>query len=87
MFKSSVTALFALIAVAKDGSEFNGDAYIAQSRTQKSDQIWARIIEDTSTGPTHLIGALTVDQRPVFGTLGDELVCSWNGCRNKTIHA
>jgi len=29
MFKFGVSTLFATLAAAKDGSEFNGDAYIA----------------------------------------------------------
>ena len=28
-----------------------------------------------------------MDQAPVFDTLGDEMPCYWDGCRNKTIHA
>lgn len=28
-----------------------------------------------------------MDQAPVFDTPGDEIECSWTGCRNKTIHA
>ena len=30
---------------------------------------------------------LIVDEHPVMETPGDELVCKWNGCRNKTVHA
>ena len=37
MFKFGVTALFATLAAAKDGKEFNGDAYIAKSAAAKSD--------------------------------------------------
>lgn len=44
-------------------------------------------MEDTKSGSWHLLGALTVDQAPVFDTPGDELECGWTGCRNKTIHA
>lgn len=28
-----------------------------------------------------------MSQKPVFDTVGDELECKWDGCRNKTIHA
>ena len=87
MFKFGVSALFAMIAAAKDGSDFNGESYISLTRAEKSDKIWAKIIEDTSSGSWHLAGALVVSQDPVFDTPGDELACYWNGCRNKTIHA
>ena len=87
MFKFTIVALFAAITAAKDGSEFNGTSYISQSRMQKSDQIWAKVTENTKMGSWHLAGALVVDQAPVFDTPGDELPCYWNGCRNKTIHA
>ena len=54
MFKTSVTALFAVIAAAKDGSEFNGPDYIALSRKDKSDKIWAKIEENPESGSWHL---------------------------------
>jgi len=87
MFKFGLTALFAAIAAAKDGSDFNGDDYISMTRQQKSDKIWGKIIENTDSGSWHLAGALVVAQDPVFDTPGDELECGWTGCRNKTIHA
>ena len=87
MFKTIAAALFAACAAAKDGSEFNGDAYIALSRHEKADKIWAKVTENTSSGKWHLAGVLFVGQNEVFDTPGDELACYWNGCRNKTIHA
>lgn len=87
MFKFGLAALFAAIASAKDGSDFNGDAYIALTRQQKSDKIWGKVTENTDSGSWHLAGALVVSQDPVFDTPGDELECGWTGCRNKTIHA
>ena len=87
MFKFGLSLLFSALVAAKDGSDFNTSEYLASSRTDKSDKIWARVIEDTKSGGWHLTGALIVDQKPVFDTKGDELECYWNGCRNKTIHA
>ena len=87
MFKFGLTLLFSALVAAKDGKDFNSAEYLASSRTAKSDKIWARVIEDTTSGGWHLAGALIVDQNPVFDTKGDELECYWNGCRNKTIHA
>ena len=86
MFKFGVTALFATLAAAKDGKEFNGDAYIAKSAAAKSDQIWAKVTENTESGKSHFAGALIVGQNEVFDTPGDEMECGWTGCRNKTIH-
>jgi hypothetical protein len=87
MFKFAALALLATFVASKNGSEFNDDKYIALSRKEKSDKIWAKVIEDSKPGSWHLAGALVVDQKPVFDTKGDELECYWNGCRNKTIHA
>ena len=87
MLRFGISALCAMLAAAKDGSDFNGDEYIALSRTAKQDKIWARVTENTKSGSWHLQGALIVDQAPVFDTPGDELECGWTGCRNKTIHA
>jgi hypothetical protein len=60
---------------------------LALSRSEKSDKIWQKVNSNSKTGGWHLAGALIVDQAPVFDTVGDELACAWNGCRNKTIHA
>ena len=87
MIKFGASALIAMTAAAKDGSEFNGDAYIAKSASDKSDQIWAKVTANTKSGDWHLAGALIVGQNEVFDTPGDELECGWTGCRNKTIHA
>ena len=87
MLKLTISSLVAAIVAGKDGSEFNGDSYISQTRQVKSDQIWAKIKEDSKSGSWHLAGALVVDENTVFDTKGDELPCYWNGCRNKTIHA
>lgn len=87
MFKFVGAVLFAALAAAKNGSEFNGYDYISLSRKAKSDKIWAKLTENTAGGSWHLEGALMVDQAPVFDTPGDELECYWSGCRNKTIHA
>lgn len=88
MFKKfGLAATFAAFVAAKDGHDFNGDDYIALSRQAKSDKIWGKVTEDTSSGDWHLAGALFVSQKPVFDTPGDELECGWTGCRNKTIHA
>ena len=86
MFKLTIAALAAALAAAKNGSEFNGESYFAQSRSQKADQIWAKVTESQKMGGTHYTGALIVDENEVFDTPGDELACYWNGCRNKTIH-
>ena len=87
MFRFAASALIAAFVAGKDGSDFNGPEYIALSRKAKSDKIWTKVIENSKPGSWHLTGALLVDQKPVFETKGDELECSWNGCRNKTIHA
>ena len=87
MLKLGLSMLFAAIVSAKDGNDFNDAAYLSSSRQAKSDKIWNRVIESSTSGSwTHLAGALLVDQAPVFDTVGDELACYWNGCRNKTIH-
>lgn len=87
MFKSCLISATAALAAAKDGSDFNGSAYTSLSRKEKSDKIWAKVTENTTSGWWHLQGALIVDEDPVFDTPGDELVCGWTGCRNKSIHA
>ena len=92
MFKFGV-ALLSAVVVAKnkagdsDGKTFNGPEYISLSAQEKSDKIWEKVKESDESGDWHLAGALIVDEAPVFDTPGDELECSWNGCRNKTIHA
>jgi len=87
MFKFGLSMLFAAVVAAKDGKDFNDAAYLSSSRQAKSDKIWNKVTESTKSGGWHLAGALIVDQAPVFDTVGDELACYWNGCRNKTIHA
>ena len=86
MFKLTIAALVAALTAAKDGSEFNGTSYIAQTGAQKSDQIWSKVTANTKSGWVYYQGALIVDENAVFDTPGDELACYWNGCRNKTIH-
>ena len=88
MFKFGSISLLAMLAAAKDGSDFNGEHYIGLSRQDKSFKIWGKIMENTrKSGSWHLEGVLIVDQAPVFDTLGDEMPCYWDGCRNKTIHS
>ncbi len=87
MFKFGLSMLFAAVVAAKDGKDFNSIEYLNSSRQTKSDKIWNKVTESTKSGGWHLAGALIVDQAPVFDTVGDELACYWNGCRNKTIHA
>ena len=87
MFKFGVAALLSALAVAKDGKDFNGSEYIRMSAQDKSDKIWARVAESDVSGSWHFLKTLIIDQAPVFDTPGDELKCSWTGCRVKTIHA
>ena len=54
MFKFGLSLLFSALVAAKDGSDFNTAEYLASSRTDKSDKIWARVIEDTKSGGWHL---------------------------------
>ena len=61
MFKFGVSALFALIAASKDSDEFSSDEYLALTRQEKSDKIWAKIIENTNSGSWHLGQALIVN--------------------------
>ena len=86
MYKLAAVLLFAAFASAKDGKDFNTPEYLASSRQEKSDKIWAKVIENTESGKTHYAGALVVDEDVVFETVGDELECGFTGCRNKTIH-
>ena len=87
MFKTFAAALFAACAVAKDGKDFKGDEYIALSRQDKSDKIWAKITENSDEGSWHFAQTLFVGQDDVFDTKGDEFDCGLTGCRNKTIHS
>lgn len=81
MIKTFAAALFAAVVVAKDGKEFKGDKYIALSRQEKSDKIWAKITENPTSGKTHFAKTLVVGQEEVFKTKGDEFDCGWTGCR------
>ena len=54
MFKFGVSLLFAAFASASDSDEFSNESYIAKTRAQKSDAIWSKIMEDTSSGGWHL---------------------------------
>ena len=89
MYKSIsfCAALLAAIAAAKDGKDFKGDAYIALSREDKSDKIWAKVTENSKSGSWHFTQTLFVGQSEVFETKGDEFDCGLTGCRNKTIHS
>jgi len=62
MFKSISfgAALLAAVAVAKDGKDFKGEAYISQNRQDKSDQIWAKVIENSESGKWHFLQTLFV---------------------------
>ena len=88
MFRTFMTAVLAAAVAAKDGKDFKGDEYIALSRQEKSDKIWAKIIESPLIGRWHFLETLTVGQNEVFDTKGDEFDCHFLfGCRNKTIHS
>ena len=87
MIKFGITALLAVFAASKDGEEFNNSDYLALSKEEKSDKIWAKVTENAESGGWHFAQTLLVGQDPVFDTVGDELECSWTGCRNKTIHS
>ena len=87
MFKTFAAALFAAVAVAKDGKDFKGAEYIALSRQEKSDKIFAKVTENSKSGSWHFTGTLIVGQNEVFDTKGDEFDCGFTGCRNKTIHS
>ena len=87
MFKTFIAAVFAAAVAAKDGKEFKGDEYIAKSRQDKSDQIWAKVTENSKSGSWHFTQTLFVGQNEVFDTKGDEFDCGFTGCRNKTIHS
>ena len=87
MFKSFASALLAAVVASKDGKDFKGDSYIAQTRAEKSDQIWSKITENSKSGSWHFAQTLLVGQNEVFDTKGDEFDCGFTGCRNKTIHS
>ena len=69
------------------GKEFNGLSYIKLPRLLKGTKMWDKILENPSPGSWHLDKALTVDQKLVFDTPGDELECDYGLCRKKTLHA
>ena len=87
MFKSFAAAAFAAVVSAKEGKEFKGTDYLALSRQDKSDKIWAKVTEKSDSGSWHFIETLVVSQAPVFDTIGDEFDCGFTGCRDKTIHS
>ena len=87
MFKFGVAALLSALAVAEDGKDFNGPEYLSMSAQAKSDKIWARVAESEVSGSWHFAQTLIISQAPVFDTPGDELPCTSNGCRVKTIHS
>ena len=87
MFRTFAAALFTAAVVAKDGKDFKGPEYIALTRQEKSDKIFAKITENSKSGSWHFAGTLVVGQNEVFDTLGDEFDCGFTGCRNKTIHS
>jgi len=49
--------------------------------------MWTKITENTTSNTWHLATVLTIPEDPVFDTPGDEMPCSDNVCRLKTIHA
>ena len=53
MYKYCITALLAVFAASRDSDEFSSDDYLAQSKEEKSDQIWAKVIENTESGGWH----------------------------------
>ena len=90
MFKSISfgAALLTAVTVARDGFDFKGEAYISQNRHDKSDQIWAKVTENSKNGNWHFLYTLFVSQKDVFRTKGDEFDCSsFTGCRSKTVHS
>lgn len=87
MFNKFAAALFTAGIAAKDGKDFKGTEYIALTRQEKSDKIWAKVTENSDSGSWHFLETLTVSQAPVFDTKGDEFDCGFTGCRNKTIHS
>ena len=87
MFKAFAAACLAAFVVAKDGKDFKGDDYIALTRQEKSDKIWAKVTENSKSGSWHFAQTLFVGQDEVFDVKGDEFDCGLTGCRNKTIHS
>jgi len=54
MIKFGAAAFLAAVVAAADGKDFNAPDYIALSRKAKSDKIWAKVIENTTSGWWHL---------------------------------
>ena len=50
MFKFCITALLAVFAASKDSDEFSSPDYLALSKEDKSDKIWAKVTENTESG-------------------------------------
>ena len=73
MFKFGITALLAVVAASKDGEEFNNSDYLALSKEEKSDKIWAKVTENAESGGWHFAQTLLVGQDPSLTRLGMSL--------------
>ena len=87
MLKYCITTLLAVFTASRDSDEFSSNEYLALSKEEKSDRIWAKVIENTESGEWHFAQAPIVPQDPVFDSVGDQLECSFVRCRPKTIHS
>ena len=83
--------LIASVFGRKSGPAFNGPEYIAKSASEKSDQIWSTVTENTKSADWYnsvQLGTLfTESMDPVFDVAGDELGKGiMYGTRGKYIH-
>ena len=84
MFK---TLALAAAVSAHDWPEAHGNAYIAKTAADKSEQLWASITSNDSTGNyLSLPDVLVENMKDTFESPGDDMPCYWDGCRWKDIH-
>lgn len=81
----------AMAFAKKSGPAFNGPEYIAKSAAEKSEQIWASVIDNTKQASWYNVAQMgtimTESMAPTFETEGDELGGGVvYGTRGKWIH-
>jgi hypothetical protein len=80
-------ALAMAVANAIYTVDTDGPKWEALTASEKRDTLWDKITADTTSGRYHYVRMLIEDMNLTFDAPGDELPCSWTGCRKKPIHA
>ena len=74
---ASSAAIHSSARPTNDDYEFNDDTYFALSASDKQDQLWSAIMEDTTIpgwyNSVKMGGVLTESQEPTIDTPGDQM--------------